>query len=1311
MSGSLDSPTGSSETKIDFKMLEHYYYNTDLRVKDEGTIHTLDFDIIIIWSHSAYWYAPNMFTELDIDSPSYSIDIKNEPDVVFVGKEPPFDSTSHTLSFRIPDDEKGRLVNTINRDSGEYANDTKNETAPPENDSIIVNFDRVKPRFYFEEVNADSESNAPLLILGTEYVLKFYFTYPLHEIISSDYFEFSWSDPKIRGLVSNFEFNETTRQSGSMRLNFPDYTIGSVTVTLKKNVTRLIEIKHLSLASRDNNLSIKGPGNENKEDLSIELKYDATKEVIPSTDLNLFISNPTAPTIEPENETIEVNKQDEIRGFYEEDKFGRLVDKNGLHLYNHLNERINNEVPVARRHQYLLGEFTYDNFPDSPTFLQYFESRIDENDENAPLQNSRPPGLPDTGQNDMWKPVDKGPTTNFIHANIKFIWYYRPQDPNFVFVDNFLYKDIQIRQYKFDPTQNKFITLEEPNIIPLFRVEKSGLSLNDNPSNANKWAKMDPPHPNRQIPRSISNNRLVARQYNVAFELPINSEGVFEVRVGSQNGSLPFYIAHTDFGQPILDANGDQIILDTGEIALNDLLTPRHDREITYSIYPDQIRKDIEQTLRADNNYNFHIDHGRVDDDNNQITPPNASGPRAARRPDIDPSINDSPSYTVTSGPIYFDTKFVEVKDETPSKIKIDEHFFACFREHDLNEILDDSDGTYLDNEFFEMYVTDDSDEEADIGGGFVSLNEMIAHDNYIYFAIQIRRSDVEQGNKKILTERYQTHAALCYIDKTDIDESHPTSLVRKMTIIKIFEFSDHAPRSFALHEGVVHFFEGSQYGYNSIAVGDFDGIRDHTYFNKYKPGSVYKIIDDMKDTPPFIEYVSGAWQSDVTVTDKLRNEYQGENLYLSHAGTISPLVSTSPNEIKDDSELNLIIGAGDLNKLIKYQIGPLPTPVDKKSFLQALIETVIDFLLGASADDPEEELEFEAKIVDHNTLIAAYESVTLGEENQDGLEPAIGRLEANALNADINNWNWLTISRKLQQRLPLLHTNKQKPFDIIKQLAYLTHSIIGYDTSVESHRTIDGLVNEVVTEFFVKPRDPYVAQLAETISPTIEVIPYTNENREFDMLHPADGSYSMFLIEQEIIGYTLLSPAPTKEIREANPFLPVIRGFKQTEAVEHIQTTKITHINHIIELEESAFEVPINKLDYRDDSSQLYNQIEIKYNNRIGDELIYRLEDEESIRVYGERETSFEIPLDRHQLPWIEYIARQFLDRNKDMHYLFTIILKPTFYLQLGDIVIIRQRWRDRTKTGWHIFVTAQVYDIRQSFSEQTTTCVFRTV
>ena len=62
-------------------------------------------------------------------------------------------------------------------------------------------------------------------------------------------------------------------------------------------------------------------------------------------------------------------------------------------------------------------------------------------------------------------------------------------------------------------------------------------------------------------------------------------------------------------------------------------------------------------------------------------------------------------------------------------------------------------------------------------------------------------------------------------------------------------------------------------------------------------------------------------------------------------------------------------------------------------------------------------------------------------------------------------------------------------------------------------------------------------------------------------------------------------------------------------------------------------------------------------------------------------------------------------------MHYLFTIVLKPTFYLKLGDIVLIRQRWRDRTKDGWHIFRTSQVYDISHSFSENTTTCVFRTI
>ena len=67
----------------------------------------------------------------------------------------------------------------------------------------------------------------------------------------------------------------------------------------------------------------------------------------------------------------------------------------------------------------------------------------------------------------------------------------------------------------------------------------------------------------------------------------------------------------------------------------------------------------------------------------------------------------------------------------------------------------------------------------------------------------------------------------------------------------------------------------------------------------------------------------------------------------------------------KTIQKLNLIIGAGDLRKLIKYQIGPLPESDDKRELLEALLEpivksvkvntkTIVDFFIGLSADNNE---------------------------------------------------------------------------------------------------------------------------------------------------------------------------------------------------------------------------------------------------------------------------------------------------------------------------------------------------------------------
>ena len=65
---------------------------------------------------------------------------------------------------------------------------------------------------------------------------------------------------------------------------------------------------------------------------------------------------------------------------------------------------------------------------------------------------------------------------------------------------------------------------------------------------------------------------------------------------------------------------------------------------------------------------------------------------------------------------------------------------------------------------------------------------------------------------------------------------------------------------------------------------------------------------------------------------------------------------------------------------------------------------------------------------------------------------------------------------------------------------------------------------------------------------------------------------------------------------------------------------------------------------------------------------------DEASIKEFGQRKFTLELPLDYHQQRWAVKIAGDYLKRYKDLTYVVKLILKRESELELGDTIYLTE-------------------------------------
>lgn len=246
-----------------------------------------------------------------------------------------------------------------------------------------------------------------------------------------------------------------------------------------------------------------------------------------------------------------------------------------------------------------------------------------------------------------------------------------------------------------------------------------------------------------------------------------------------------------------------------------------------------------------------------------------------------------------------------------------------------------------------------------------------------------------------------------------------------------------------------------------------------------------------------------------------------------------------------------------------------------------------------------------------------------------------------------IDNWTLLKYGSNIDFRPPVVQTNEQTGYDVIQNLAELTFCYLGFDGN----------------KFIFRPKFQPTARTTEDITTTTVFTP-TNllEVERQTMEFPSSG---FLKINSEIFEYSSIT---------GNNFTITGRNRFGTEKENHCEESIVGYINHIIDMEESSYQVrPINTLDMRQDLQQLYNIIKISY----GDESLDREEvarNIDSINQNKPRELELSIPLTHHDTEWITWLSKQYLNFYSRVRYLLEVQLQPSFFIKTGDFILLRE-------------------------------------
>ena len=232
-------------------------------------------------------------------------------------------------------------------------------------------------------------------------------------------------------------------------------------------------------------------------------------------------------------------------------------------------------------------------------------------------------------------------------------------------------------------------------------------------------------------------------------------------------------------------------------------------------------------------------------------------------------------------------------------------------------------------------------------------------------------------------------------------------------------------------------------------------------------------------------------------------------------------------------------------------------------------------------------------------------------------------------------NWQWFSFGKKYRYKVPVLPTAGAIS-EVLTSLATTVGATVSIDKNILS------LQNRRARGAFV----------ATDVGVADTEIAYAFANHAF----PAMG---YLLIGSELVRYTG---------RTATHFTGISRGELATSITPHAADSLITFVHRPIEARNTMrSSEPYLEVTVSLDSDHLYNSIEE------GSPVRSRVLDESSQSQFGSNPLRLALSTTEHELPWVEFISKQYLERFKDLAYLINVRVRAFYAVNLGEIVCFK--------------------------------------
>ena len=158
--------------------------------------------------------------------------------------------------------------------------------------------------------------------------------------------------------------------------------------------------------------------------------------------------------------------------------------------------------------------------------------------------------------------------------------------------------------------------------------------------------------------------------------------------------------------------------------------------------------------------------------------------------------------------------------------------------------------------------------------------------------------------------------------------------------------------------------------------------------------------------------------------------------------------------------------------------------------------------------------------------------------------------------------------------------------------------------------------------------------------------------NLAFDSVNKSFPASGYLLMGSEILQYTGVT---------GSVFTGITRGVLGTAIADHADDTPILYLGKVLNQDRVS-----GNFSELQDTNRIYNVIRDPDNN-------LEERDPDSINTFGERPYTLNLGLTRHETTWQAHMFAEYLAALKDPHLLINLTLRPSFYLELGDIVGFR--------------------------------------